>query len=47
MYGGVWDVRSCPRVVRGLAGCCSELLRVEAGEVWSGSHHVNLDWYER
>jgi hypothetical protein len=32
------DVRSCPWVVCGLASGRSELLRVEAGEVGSGSH---------
>jgi hypothetical protein len=34
------DVRSCPWVVRRLASRRSELLRVEAGEVGSGSHCV-------
>jgi hypothetical protein len=37
----VWsspDVRSGPRVAGGLASGRSELLRVEAGEVGSGSH---------
>jgi hypothetical protein len=32
------DVRSSPRVAGGLASGRSELLRVEAGEVGSGSH---------
>lgn len=34
------DVRSCPWVVCGLASRRSELLRVKAGEVGSGSHCV-------
>jgi hypothetical protein len=34
------DVRSCPWVVCGLAGGRSELLRIEAGEVGSGSHCI-------
>ena len=34
------DVRSCPWVVCGLASGGSELLRVETGEVGSGSHCV-------
>lgn len=47
MRSALRDIRSCPRIVCGLACCCGELLRVEAGEVRSGSHGVCLRKCER